>query len=82
MAGGSGRTPAPGVRARLRISFSSAQRLARASESPATAVLAGGGCETVLRAGLISLRAPLYDSRGASVLRAEGNAGRPAGLLL
>jgi hypothetical protein len=52
----------PGVRARLWISFSSAQRLTRASESPGAptvkAVLAGPGRDTALRAGLDSRCAP------------------------
>ncbi len=53
---GSLAVPAPGVREpRLRISFSSAQRLTRAtSESPAPPppTLGAGGCEAALRVGL------------------------------
>lgn len=53
---------APGVRVRLCISFSSAQRLTRASESPGAptvkAVLVGPGWDTALRAGLDSRCAP------------------------
>jgi hypothetical protein len=60
---------AAGVRERLRITFSSAQRLARAS----TAATVLGGWDTTLRAGLGS-RGP-GPSRPASVLRAE-NFGR------
>jgi hypothetical protein len=62
---------APGVRERLRISFSSAQRLARAS----TAATVLGGWDTTLRVGLGSRRPGPGPSCAASVLRAE-NFGR------
>jgi hypothetical protein len=60
---------APGVRERLRISFSSAQRLARAS----TAATVLGGWDTTLRVGLGSR--VVGPSRAASELRTE-NFGR------
>jgi len=48
----------PGVRVRLRISFSSAQRLTRASESTPGPQETAGGWDTAVRAGLGSRCAP------------------------
>ena len=48
----------PGVRVRLRISFSSAQRLTRASESTPGPQETAGGWDTAVRVGLSSRCAP------------------------
>ena len=48
----------PGVRVRLRISFSSAQRLMRASESTPGSQETAGGWDTAVRVGLGSRFVP------------------------